>query len=119
MSLVSHFHTSRYISWVPEAAVQLSEKAAKVRMSGDPDYQLHRKIIARITSAAWRDRNRYLIKRIGNYFAFILTITWRTVSEMIRNGNGVPVKAIKDRLKDGKNPSRPESTMIRHLLLLT
>lgn len=37
MSLVSHFHTSRYISWVPEAAVQLSEKAAKVRMSGDPD----------------------------------------------------------------------------------
>ncbi|VDN53250.1 unnamed protein product [Dracunculus medinensis] len=35
--------TLGHTSWVSEATVQLSEKAAKARMSGDPDYRVLRK----------------------------------------------------------------------------
>ncbi|VDN60212.1 unnamed protein product [Dracunculus medinensis] len=48
-------HISRKCaSYVPETIVQFS--AAKARMSGDPDYQLHRRITTTVTR---RDRNHY------------------------------------------------------------
>lgn len=95
-------------SLVSEATVQLSENGARARVPGDPGYRILRGIIMR--SAGQKLLEQYGLKmetttRCDNRKLFPLlhktTITRETISEIVRDNNGMPVKNIKDHKMEG------------------
>ncbi|VDN53214.1 unnamed protein product [Dracunculus medinensis] len=96
------YSSRKCASWVSEATIQLSEKSAKARILGDPDYRAVRRITT--TAARW-DRNRYwndMALRMETVLPSPQTITREGVSEMVRYINGVPIRAVKNRLRRWK-----------------